>query len=233
MGYIPLFMTVTDQPCMVIGGDAVAEERVRALLDAGARVTVISSSVTAPLKALVESGRVEHRQRGFRSGDLAGFALAYCTEHNEALAREVAAEARSTGVPINLTDRPELCSFIAPAVVRRGALQIAVSTAGASPALAGLLRRELEAIFSAPYETLLAVLAAVRSCLRAHEPDGARRRTLSRTLASALREPILRGDHAGADAELRRHLGIGLADLGLARVPPGDAEQLTSLPGSE
>jgi len=232
MGYIPLFMAVTDQPCVVVGGDAVAEERVRLLLTAGAKVTVISPSLTRWLKEMAERGAVQYRARALKSGDLAGFALVYCVEADLAIARRAAAEARSLGVPINVMDRPALGSFIAPAVVRRGALQIAVSTSGSSPALAKIIRQELEASFGAQYELLLAVLAGARRHLRQHERDPARRAELSHALARALRDPLMRDDYTAAEAELRRYLGLGLADLGIDPPPQSSAKPIPVTPGS-
>ena len=233
MGYIPLFMAVTDQPCVVVGGDAVAEERVRTLLAAGAIVTVISAALTPGLRELAERGAIQYRARALAAGDLAGFVLAYCVAPDLAVGRRAAAEARTLGVPINVMDRPELCSFIAPAVVKRGPLQIAVSTSGASPALAKILRQELEECFGPQYELLLAVLAGARRHLRRHEPDAGRRAELSHALARALRDPLMRDDYAAADAELRRHLGLGLADLGIdATATQSAVERLPGAPGS-
>lgn len=230
MGYVPLFMAVTDQPCVVIGGDALAEERVRMLLAAGASVTVISPSLTPGLRSLVARGAAHYRGRALVAGDLTGFALAYCVDPDLAVGQRAAAEARALGVPLNVVDRPELCAFIAPAVLKRGPLQIAISTSGASPALAKILRQELGGQFGPAYELLLTVLAGVRRHIRDREPDPARRAALSHTLARALREPILRGDYAAAEAELRRELGLGLADLGIAPAPPGGGGHLPVIP---
>lgn len=220
MGYVPVFMAVTDRPCVVIGGDANAEERVRTLLAAGAIVTLISPSLTPGLHEMAATSAIQYRGRALAEGDIAGFTLAYCVEPDPAIATRAAAEARALGVPINIMDRPELCSFIAPAVVKRGALQIAVSTSGASPALARILRQELEVSFGPAYELILTVLASARRYLREHEPDPARRAALSHALARALRDPILRDDYAAADAALRRGIGVGLAELGIDPPPP-------------
>lgn len=215
MGYVPLFMAVTNQPCVVIGGDAVAEERVRMLLAADASVTIISPSLTPGLARMVEGGTVQHRPHALEPGDLAGVTLAYCVAADDEAARRAAVAARAARVPINVHDHPELSSFIAPAVVRRGPLQIAVSTGGASPALARIIRHELEGSFRASYPLLLAVLAAARRYVRPRESDPRRRAELSHTLARVLRGPILRDDLAAADLELRRHLGVGFAELGI------------------
>jgi precorrin-2 dehydrogenase/sirohydrochlorin ferrochelatase len=233
MGYVPLFMAVTGQPCAVVGGDTKTEERVHSLLEAGANVTVISSSLTPNLKEMAERGAIKHRAREMASGDLSGFVLAYCTDPDPAIGRRAATEARALGIPINVTDNPKLCSFIAPAVVKRGALQIAVSTSGASPVIARILRQELEALIGPQYETLLEVLAAARALLRRCELDVERRAQVLQALAYALREPLMRDDYAAADAELRRHLALGLSDLGIdLRTAQCAGENLPSTPGS-
>ena len=114
-------------------------------------------------------------------------------------------------------------------MVKRGALQIAVSTSGASPALARILRQELEASFGPAYELILTVLASARRYLREHEPDPTRRAALSHALARGLRDPILRDDYAAADAALRRWIGVGLAELGIDP-PPSLGDHLPAAP---
>jgi siroheme synthase-like protein len=215
MGYLPLFTNVTDQPCIVIGGGDVAADRVRVLLDAGAVVTVIASAVTELLAELAGIGRITWRARSFIAGDLRGFRLAFCTDPADREAQTVAAEARALGVPINVTDRPYLCSFIMPAIVRRGPLQIAVSTSGASPALAKLIRGELEEVIGPEYESLVTILASLRNHLRRREPAPAGRANLARMLATELRDALARHDNAAIDTILSRHLGLRMSDLGI------------------
>jgi len=215
MGYLPLFTDFTDQPCVVIGGGELAADRVRLLLHVGAVVTVIAPSLTEPLRELAEIGRITWRARSFIAGDLRGFGLAFYTEVAEAEAQTVAAEGRALGVHVNVTDLPQLCSFIMPAIVSRGALQIAISTAGASPALAKLVRGELEAIIGPEYESLVTILGALREHLRRRQPGMAGRAGLARILATELRAALTRHDNAAVDTILSRHLGLRMSDLGI------------------
>jgi siroheme synthase-like protein len=229
MGYIPLFMSVSGKPCLVIGGGDLAEARVKALRAAGAVVTVIAEALTAELRAMVEAAAIEYRARPVASGDLAGFALVYYADTDDETGRRVAAEAHSVGVPINVMDRPDLCSLIMPAVVSRGSLQIAISTSGASPALARMIREELEATFGPEYELLLGILERARRRLREQQPDANRRVHIARLLAIELRDAILHRDHAAADRVLSRFLGVAMADL---EIDPGPAAQKAEGAGS-
>jgi precorrin-2 dehydrogenase / sirohydrochlorin ferrochelatase len=218
MGYIPIFFDVTGSPCLVIGGGEVAARKVESLLEAGARVTVVSPRLSSPLEAAVARGLVTHIARDYAPGDIKGCVLAYAATDDPKLHRELAAEARALGIPINAADVPELCSFIAPAVVKRGALQIAISTGGASPAFAARIRRELEARFGAEYALTLDLMRAARRRLHAEEIAPAERmRRLTDLANSALPGAIAAGDVAAVERILAAHLGegVGLAQLGI------------------
>lgn len=213
MGYIPLFMDVDARPCIVIGSGETALRRVRALLDAGAEVTAVGRD--AGIEVLGEAGKVHHLNRDYAPGDLRGFVLAYVATDNSAVARAAATEARELGIPINVADTPVLCSFLTSAVIRRGALQIAISTGGLSPALAKALREKFESMLGGEYELLLEVLGAARQRLKLDEQDAqVRSQTLASLAASGLRECLERRDFDGADRILVQHLECGLAELG-------------------
>jgi precorrin-2 dehydrogenase/sirohydrochlorin ferrochelatase len=217
MGYIPIFMDVGARPCIVIGSGETALRRVRALLDAGAAVTAVGRD--AGIEAL--GGKVHHLNRDYAPGDLRGFVLAYVATDNSAVARAAAAEARELGIPINVADTPALCSFLTSAVIRRGALQIAISTGGLSPALAKALRENFESMLGSEYELLLEVLAAARQRLKLDEQDAqVRSQTLASLAASGLRECFERRDFDGADQILIQHLKCGLAELGFDGLCP-------------
>jgi len=218
MGYIPIFFDVTGRPCIVIGGGEVAARKVESLIEAGARVTVVSPRLSPPLQAAVARGLVTHIARDYAPGDIKGCVLAYAATDDPKLHRELAAEARTLGIPINVADVPELCSFIAPAVVKRGALQIAISTSGASPAFAARIRRELDDRFGAEYALTLDLMRAARRRLHADEIAPVERmRRLTELANSALPDAIAAGDVAAVERILAAHLGegVGLAQLGI------------------
>ncbi|MGD0288220.1 MAG: bifunctional precorrin-2 dehydrogenase/sirohydrochlorin ferrochelatase [Candidatus Binataceae bacterium] len=224
MGYLPIFVDAGGRPCVVIGGGEIAERKTRSLVDASAEVTVVSPSLTAGLAAMARRNTIRHRARTYRPGDLEGAFLAFEASGKVETERAAAAEARARGVLINVADVPDLCSFIAPAVIKRGGLQIAVSTGGASPAFARKIREELEDRFGLEYELMIDLLAAARQWLQAREHDlGARTRLLTALVRSDLRECLHRADLAAAEATVHRLLGASFAELGFDPALPSAA----------
>ena len=145
--YFPLFLDVAGHRCLVVGGGPIGERKARSLLECGARVVIVSPALTPPLVSLVEAGRVEHRARPFQREDVVGCRLVIAATGRPAVDRRVAEAARRRRVLVNAVDRPAWCDVILPSVLRRGELQIAVSTGGRSPALARDIRRRLEPLF--------------------------------------------------------------------------------------
>ena len=144
--YFPLFLDLEGHRCLVVGGGPVAERKARALLECGARVVLVSPVLTPALAALAAAGRLRHRARAFVAGDARGCRLVVAATGGPA-DRAVVAAARKRRVLVNAVDRPAWCDVILPSVLRRGELQIAVSTGGRSPALARDIRRRLEPLF--------------------------------------------------------------------------------------
>lgn len=218
MGYLPIFLDVTGRRCVVVGGGEVAERKVEALLEAGAAVTVVSPTVTPLLATMASLARIVHLAREYQAGDMRGCALVYAATDRPELHRALAREAHDLGVPLNVADVPELCSFIAPAVMRQGALQIAISTGGASPAFAARLRGELEVEFGVEYGFALEILRAARKHFRAIAIEPAERSRRLKDLARAPLVDALRShDDDAVDRMLATFLGHGvtLAALGL------------------
>ena len=227
MGYIPIFLDVTGRRCMVVGGGEVATRKVESLLEAGASAVIVSPSLSAPLAAIVDRGMATHIARAYRRGDIAGCVLVYAATDDASIHRELAEEAGALGIPLNVVDVPELCTFIAPALAKQGDLQIAISTGGASPAFAARLRRELEKQFGSEYGIALKVLRAARRRLHGEEIDPLDRMQRLKDLAeSPLLEAIRARDPAELDRILELHLGDGvnLAALGLEAVNRGIAD---------
>ena len=136
--YYPVFLDLRDRPVVVIGGGRVAARKAAGLVEAGARVRVIAPQVGRGVRAQA----VERRR--YRKGDLRGAALVFAATDDRAVNQAVGEEARRRRIPVNVADRAEECTFLVPARVKRGEIQIAISTSGRSPRLARELRRRLE-----------------------------------------------------------------------------------------
>ena len=154
----PIFLDLAGRRCVVVGGGEVASRKARKLLQAGADVVMISPEVKNEL-----AGRgLEIHERPYRPGDLEGAYLAFTATDSREVNAAVAREARERGIPANVADRPSEGDFALPATLSRGRLQVAVSTGGASPALARRIRGELEGLFGPEWADLVERFDAAR-----------------------------------------------------------------------
>lgn len=160
--HYPLFLDLTDQPVVVIGAGGVATRKVRALLAAKARLTIISPEAGAEIRRLARSKRVRWVRRPYRRGDLRGVSLAIAATNDLAINESVCAEAKRLRVLVNCIAPPSAGNFIVPSLARRGGISLAISTGGASPAFAKRLRRDLERFLGHGYPRLLRKMSAAR-----------------------------------------------------------------------
>ncbi len=160
--YFPVYLNIEGRLCVVVGGGRVAERKVKSLLKAGAKLKVISPELTSELKKIAEKGVFFWEKRGYQKGDLEGAWLVIAATNDPEVQKEVFKEAEERRIFCNVVDVPELCSFIVPSVVRRGKLSIAISTSGASPAVARRLREMFENIIGEEYETYIELMNNLR-----------------------------------------------------------------------
>jgi len=207
MRYYPIFLDIKDKPCVVIGGGNVAERKVISLLDAGARVVVISPVLTPALKKLAREKTINYCPKSYEEGDLKGFFLAYSATDNSSVNRKVFNEAKREGILLNVVDVPKLCNFIVPSVVDRGDLLIAISTSGKSPAMAKKIRQRLEKEFGREYAIFLNIMGKVRAKLltRSKESD-TNKRMFEKLVNSPLLEWIKKGEKEKVDRFLKEAL---------------------------
>ena len=165
--YFAAFLDLRGRRCLVVGGGTIGERKVRDLLECGALVTVVSPTLTPGLDALVMAGRLSHRARRFRRGDARGCAVVIAATGDCRVDEAVAAQARRCHALVNVVDAPAHCDFIVPSVLRRGPLQIAVSTGGRSPALAREIRRRLEPLFDIDLAGVVEEVGRARAQARA------------------------------------------------------------------
>lgn len=186
--HYPVFLDLKDKRCVVFGGGRIAERKVRDLARSGAKVTVVSESFRPALKTQAKRGGVRLLVRRIRpetplENFLAGATLVIAATSSPAVNRKVFLLCRKRRLLVNAVDDPEHSTFIAPAVFRRGALAVAISTGGASPLLAKKIRRELSATFGAEYGAFLRFMARVRPRLLARLKDPRRKKRLLQDLA--------------------------------------------------
>jgi precorrin-2 dehydrogenase/sirohydrochlorin ferrochelatase len=190
--YYPAFLDLRGRRCLVVGGGEVATRKVSGLLDAGAMVCVVSPAVTPTLAAIAGAGIIEHRARGFRRHDVRGATLVVAATGISAVDTAAATAARRARALVNVVDVPAACDFILPSVLRRGDLQIAVSTGGKSPALAREIRRWLEAQLGEECAAVVEWAGRERArVLASARPPRVRRRAAEHVATIALRR--LRG----------------------------------------
>ena len=236
MTFYPVLLNLRGRRAVVIGGGAVAEQKVLGLLSAGAHVTVVSPEATPRLAELAAAGEIDLRRRPYRSGDLAGARLAIAGTDDRAANAAVWAEAEREGVLLNAVDDLDHCSFIAPAIHREGDITVAVSTSGKSPALAARLRHRVARLVGPGEARLCELLGELRPELAARVPDTRARTALwYRIVDSDVIEFVRRGDTERAreriDELVIDELGPARAELGvvfLVGAGPGDPGLITA-----
>ena len=168
--YYPLFADLNGRRCVVVGGGMVAQRKVTTLLGYGAKITVVSPTATLRIRRYAQRGQLEHLARRFRPSDLRGAWLVYAATDDQAINGLVYREASRQRIFTNVVDQKPLCSFIAPAIFRRGLLTVAVSTGGASPTVAKRLRRDLQRMIGSAYAPMLRLLLALRGVAKRKLP---------------------------------------------------------------
>jgi precorrin-2 dehydrogenase / sirohydrochlorin ferrochelatase len=180
----PMFVKVAKRRCLVVGAGKTAEEKISALLRCGAHVVVVAPAATRIIQVWAGENKIIWEQRRFDPRDLDGIFLVVVATPVKSLNRTVSEQAQQRHILCNVVRDRSLCNFYYPAVVRRGPLQIAISTAGHSGALAQRLRKQLEAQFGPEWESWLRWLGEARSSLYDDPLSPKRRRTMLHRLAS-------------------------------------------------
>jgi precorrin-2 dehydrogenase/sirohydrochlorin ferrochelatase len=180
----PMFMKLEGKRCLVVGAGKVGEPKIGGLIDTGARVQVVAMEASEAVHAWAEAGKIALGIRAYVESDLDGVFLAVAATAARDVNKSIYGEAQRRGVLCNVVDVPEYCDFYYPAVVRRGDLQIAISTNGQSPSLAQKLRQQLERQFGPGYAQWVAELGETRKRVLGSKLDPQRKRELLLSLAS-------------------------------------------------
>jgi siroheme synthase-like protein len=194
---------------VVIGGGKIAEGKVEGLLAAHAQVTVISQDLTPRLQELVEEMQLTYLARTYHPGDLSGAFLVISATDQTAINHQVWQEATANRQLVNVVDDIPRCNFIAPSILRKGDLTIAISTSGKAPALAVRLKERLQRELGPEYEHFLELAGELREPLARHVPDFETRKALWYELVdSEILEVLARGDEAAARDVFSRIVGF-------------------------
>ena len=233
MDFLPVFMNVKGRKCLVVGGGKVASRKVFMLLRAGAAVTVVSPQLCQDLEIRKNEAEITHLPRGFEEGDLQDCRLVIAATNNEDVNRTVSALAQEKGIPVNVVDAPDLCSFIVPSIIDRNPVQIAISTGGASPVLARLLRSRLETFIPSAYGRLARLVESFREKVKAKFSSSDEIRTFWEQI---LEGPVADNLVAGKDKLARELLEEAVenaqapaerGEVYLVGAGPGDPDLLT------
>jgi uroporphyrin-III C-methyltransferase/precorrin-2 dehydrogenase/sirohydrochlorin ferrochelatase len=233
MEFLPIFLSVNKKPVLVIGGGEVAARKVSLLLKAQAQIRVVAPELCAGLAALAEKGSVEHLNREFEEGDLEGCNLVFAATDDGAVNRRVSQLAEAQRLPVNVVDQPELCSFIVPSIIDRSPVVAAVSTGGASPVLARLIRTRLEALIPAAYGRLAELARRFRGQVKEKFSNPSDRRLFwEKVLRGGVAERVFSGHMEEADAAMERALAEAepnspMGEVYLVGGGPGDPDLLT------
>ncbi len=233
MDFLPIFLDVREKTALVVGGGDVAARKVALLLQANAKVRVISPELCANLNSLLAEGSIEHEQREYIDGDLNGCALVYAATNSSEVNRMVSAAAQERQLPVNVVDQPELCSFIMPSIVDRSPMVVAVSTGGSSPVLARLMRSRLESLIPAGYGRLADLAKRFRDKVKQRISDPRDRKIFwENVLRSGVAERVFSGHMEEANVVMEKALASTdpagpMGEVYLVGGGPGDPDLLT------
>ncbi|MEJ2024873.1 MAG: bifunctional precorrin-2 dehydrogenase/sirohydrochlorin ferrochelatase [Deltaproteobacteria bacterium] len=195
MSYYPIFLDLTRKNALVVGGGLVAQRKVETLLNYGALISLVSLELTERLQKMAAEKTIQYLGHEFSEAHLGGMFLVIAATDDPALNHRVSLQARKRGLLINAVDQPEDCNFIVPSILRRGNLQVAISTSGKSPALARKIRKDMELQFGEEYEKLLNLMGSVRKeILSRGMPQEANKRIFMKIIASDILEALARKD---------------------------------------
>lgn len=218
MKFFPIFVNIQDQPCLVVGGGQVAARKVFLLNRAGARVTVVSPELCHELQETLEKGEITHVEENFTPDHITNQRIVIAATDNEAVNQQISEIAKDKGIPVNVVDAPELCSFITPSIIDRSPVQIAVSTGGSSPVLARLLRAKLETMIPSAYGRLANMVESFREKVKAKFSNID---DIRKFWENVLEGPVADSMLAGNESEATRLLEEAVAN---AQAPDQDGE---------
>ncbi len=242
MEYLPIYLQLRGASVLLVGGGAVGTRKARLLLKAGAALTVVAPEITEELSTLLERSGATWLQAAYdidsgSSGEgglvhlFAHLALVVAATPDRNINEHISTDAKAHGIPVNVVDSPDLCTFIFPSIVDRSPLLIAISSSGHSPVLARLIRRKIEALVPAAYGRLAEFAGRMRRVVKDKIPEQTPRRLFwEKTIEGTIGELVLAGREQQAEQNLQQALQQQQAPCGevyLIGAGPGDPDLMT------
>lgn len=233
MDYFPIFLKLTDQACLVVGAGEIAARKIELLARAGAKITVIARNISPTVLRLQATHHLTLLQKSFAPADIKDFRLVISATDNTETNQLVAKTATEQNIPVNVVDSPALCSFIFPAIIDRSPIIAAVSSGGAAPVLARLLRAKIETVIPPAYGQLAALANKFRDKVKLHIKKPAQRRIFwENILQGPVAELVFSGLAQEAEQQLEQTLlkqktDTNLGEVYLVGAGPGAPDLLT------
>jgi len=234
MDFFPIFLHIKDKRCLVIGGGEVAARKAGLLLQAGAKVSVVAPELGNTLSRLTAEGAVDYQPTRFSPDHIGEAAVIIAATDDETVNQAVSRAAQQRNIPVNVVDNPALCSFIMPSIIDRSPIMVAVSSGGASPVLARLLRARLETLIPSAYSRLAKLTHRFRDTVKQHFTVPAMRRIFwEKALQGSVAELVFSGQDDKAEALLQAQLaaeasgGVPQGEVYLVGGGPGNPDLLT------
>ena len=233
MDYFPVFVKLTDHDCLVIGAGEIAARKIDLLARAGAKITVIANQISHHVASLEASCQLTIRQKAFDPADVRGFRLVISATDNKETNSVVAKAAEEQNILVNVVDSPALCSFIFPAIIDRSPIVAAVSSGGAAPVLARLLRAKIETIIPPAYGQLAHLAESYRDDVKKHIKEPAQRRIFWENIfQGSVAELVFAGNEKDAEQKLQQTLAeqkntVTQGEVYLIGAGPGAPDLLT------
>ena len=232
MDFLPIYIDIRNQPCLVVGGGEIAARKVSLLQKANAKITVISPKLGSSLQKEVEQKKISHFEKSFENSDFGDYHLVIAATNESKTNILVSELAKAKRIPVNVVDHPELCSFIMPSIIDRSPVIVSISTGGASPVLARLLRTKLEALIPAGYGHLAEFARGFRTKVKQFITNPADRRGFwESSLQGGIAERVFSGDLDTAEKLMHQsiedHQSTNMGEVYLVGAGPGDPDLLT------
>ncbi len=234
MDFLPIFLDIKNRPCLVVGGGEVAARKVYLLLKAGAQVTVVAPELCGLLEKHLTQDDFVYKPTEFTPEDLTGQCLVIAATNSQSVNKEISVLSTAQNIFVNVVDSPELCSFTMPSIIDRSPIMVAVSSGGASPVLARLLRARLETLIPASYGRLAALVKTFRETVKQRfKTSVERRRFWENILQGPIAEMMFSGQDKQARLSLEEAINEGSerisseGEVYLVGAGPGDPDLVT------